>query len=71
MALLFAHPSPLLGVTLVQEGDSVGVASLPSVMMDRERSEVKRGRPAVALDMVQVCVSRLCLFILCLSPSRI
>ena len=47
--------SPLCtGVTLVHGGSSVGVASLPSVLMEREFSEVKRGRPAVALDMVRV-----------------
>lgn len=47
-----------LGVTLVQQSGSVGVASLPSVMMERDMSEVKRGRPAVALDMVQVSHQR-------------
>ena len=33
---------------------SVSVASLPSVLIEREVTEVRRGRPAVALRIVQV-----------------
>lgn len=44
----------LVGVTLALDSGSVGVASLPAVLMEREVNEVRRGRPAVALNMVQV-----------------
>ena len=36
------------------EDGCVGVASLPSVFMEREVNEVRRGRPTVALELVQV-----------------
>ena len=30
------------------------ITALPSVLLEREASEIRRGRPAVALDLVQV-----------------
>ena len=36
------------------EGEQVLVHSLPSVLVEREASEVRRGRPAVALDILKV-----------------
>lgn len=45
----------LKGVTAKEDGSgSVAIASLPAVLMEREASEIRRGRPAVALDLVQV-----------------
>ena len=44
-----------LGVSLVHRVDGgVGVASVPAVLVQREASELTRGRPSVALDLVQV-----------------
>jgi len=48
--------SMFLGVVLVFRGGAVLVSSLPSVLVQREASEVRRGRPTVALDILQVCV---------------
>lgn len=48
------------------ETGSVAVSSLPSVFMEREVNEVRRGRPAVALDLVQVCT--LFIFLVCEEP---
>ena len=43
------------GVSLVCGLDGgVSVASVPSVLVQREASERRRGRPSVALDLVQV-----------------
>ena len=45
----------IIGVSLKFDGDnSVGVASIPSVLIEREVNEVRRGRPSVALELVQV-----------------
>ncbi len=46
-------PAPT-GVSLVFHGESVQVTGIPSVFMVREASELRRGRPTVALDIVQV-----------------
>jgi len=44
-----------VGISLVYgEEGGVGVASVPSVLVQREASERRRGRPTVALDLVQV-----------------
>ena len=36
------------------EDGVVGVASVPLVLVQRDASERRRGRPSVALDLVQV-----------------
>ncbi len=42
-------------MTLVDNlSGGTGITTLPSVLMERDASEVRRGRPAVALDLVQV-----------------
>ena len=45
------------GVSLVFHEESVEVTAIPSVFMEREASELRRGRPAVALEIVQVCTT--------------
>ena len=43
------------GVTIsVDDRERLLVSTLPSVLMEREVSEVKRGRPAVAVNILQV-----------------
>ncbi len=42
------------GVSLVLQESSAQVTRIPSVLVEREASELRRGRPAVALDIVQV-----------------
>ena len=57
--MYYAVPSPpcVAGVSLVFGGGGGGgvqVCSLPAVFMQREASEVRRGRPTVALAILQV-----------------
>ena len=46
----------IAGVSLAFQGDNVLVSSIPSVLMEREVTEVTRGRPTVAVGIVQVQV---------------
>ena len=47
---------PRAGVSLIFRCDVISVTSIPSVFMEREASELRRGRPTVALDIVKVPV---------------
>lgn len=42
------------GVSLTFQADDVLVSSIPTVLMDREVTEVTRGRPTVAVGIVRV-----------------
>lgn len=45
-----------IGLSLkFDSSNKVLVASLPSVFMEREVSEIRRGRPTVALTILKVC----------------
>ena len=53
-ALLHTQHPLLLGVSIQIEGCRVFTTSLPAVLMEREVEERKRGRPAVAVHLLQV-----------------
>lgn len=55
LSLLHNYVPCLVGLSLKFDGhNEVLVTSLPSVFMEREASEIRRGRPTVALSILKV-----------------